>query len=48
MKIEGAVAFITGANRGLGAAFCRTLLDRGACRRPPCAADDQGRGRPAG
>ena len=30
MKIEGSIALVTGANRGLGAAFCRTLLDRGA------------------
>ena len=32
MKIEGSVALVTGANRGLGAAFCRTLLDRGATK----------------
>jgi len=32
MKIEGCVALVTGANRGLGAAFCRTLLDRGATK----------------
>ena len=32
MKIEGSVALVTGANRGLGAAFCRTLLDRGASK----------------
>jgi NAD(P)-dependent dehydrogenase (short-subunit alcohol dehydrogenase family) len=30
MKIEGATALVTGANRGLGAAFAGTLLDRGA------------------
>ena len=30
MKVEGAVALVTGANRGLGAAFCDALLDRGA------------------
>jgi NAD(P)-dependent dehydrogenase (short-subunit alcohol dehydrogenase family) len=30
MKIEGSTALVTGANRGLGAAFCRSLLDRGA------------------
>lgn len=30
MQIEGAVVLVTGANRGLGAAFCRALLDRGA------------------
>ena len=29
MNIEGSVAIVSGANRGLGAAFCRTLLDRG-------------------
>lgn len=33
MKIEGSVALVTGANRGLGAAFCRTLLER---ERPRC------------
>ena len=32
MKIEGSVALVTGANRGLGAAFCRALLDRGATK----------------
>jgi len=30
--IEGAVALVTGANRGLGAAFVRGLLDAGAAR----------------
>lgn len=30
MEIDGCVALVTGANRGLGAAFCRVLLDRGA------------------
>lgn len=30
MKIEGSVALVTGANRGLGAAFCRILLEQGA------------------
>ena len=28
--IKGSVALVTGANRGLGAAFCQALLDRGA------------------
>lgn len=32
MNIEGTVALVTGANRGLGAAFCRALLDRGAAK----------------
>jgi NAD(P)-dependent dehydrogenase (short-subunit alcohol dehydrogenase family) len=32
MNIEGSVAVVTGANRGLGAAFCRTLLERGASK----------------
>ena len=32
MDIEGAVALVTGANRGLGRAFTRTLLDHGAAR----------------
>ncbi|MFI6732289.1 SDR family oxidoreductase [Nonomuraea sp. NPDC050451] len=30
MKISGSVALVTGANRGLGAAFAQALLDRGA------------------
>jgi NAD(P)-dependent dehydrogenase (short-subunit alcohol dehydrogenase family) len=30
MKIENTVALITGANRGLGLAFAKALLDRGA------------------
>jgi NAD(P)-dependent dehydrogenase (short-subunit alcohol dehydrogenase family) len=32
MKIEGSVALVTGANRGLGRAFTRELLRRGATR----------------
>ncbi len=30
MQIEGAVALVTGANRGLGKAFARALVERGA------------------
>jgi NAD(P)-dependent dehydrogenase (short-subunit alcohol dehydrogenase family) len=30
MKIEGAAALVTGANRGLGAAIAQALLDSGA------------------
>ena len=30
MKIENAVALVTGANRGIGLAFARELLARGA------------------
>lgn len=30
MKIRGSVALVTGANRGLGLAFTKALLDRGA------------------
>jgi NAD(P)-dependent dehydrogenase (short-subunit alcohol dehydrogenase family) len=30
MKIQGSVAFVTGANRGLGWAFATALLERGA------------------
>ncbi|MFF3561323.1 SDR family oxidoreductase [Streptomyces sp. NPDC002574] len=32
MNIEGSVALVTGANRGIGRAFARALLDRGAAR----------------
>jgi len=32
MKIEGSIALVTGANRGLGAAYARSLLDRGAAK----------------
>ncbi|MFF4113381.1 SDR family oxidoreductase [Streptomyces sp. NPDC001714] len=32
MKIEGSVALVTGANRGIGLAFCRALLARGAVK----------------
>jgi NAD(P)-dependent dehydrogenase (short-subunit alcohol dehydrogenase family) len=32
MKIEGSVALVTGANRGLGAALADALLDRGAAK----------------
>ena len=47
MNIEGSVALVTGANRGLGAAFCRTLLDRGATKvyagaRDPATIDHPG------
>ena len=30
VRIEGSVALVTGANGGLGSAFCRALVDRGA------------------
>jgi NAD(P)-dependent dehydrogenase (short-subunit alcohol dehydrogenase family) len=45
MNIEGSVALVTGANRGLGAAYTRALLDRGAAkvyaaaRRPEAVTD---------
>ncbi len=32
MQVEGAVALVTGANRGLGRAFTRALLDAGAAK----------------
>ena len=32
MEITGTVALVTGANRGLGAAFCRALLEAGASK----------------
>ncbi len=45
MQIEGAVALVTGANRGLGQAYARSLIERGArsvyaaARRPEDVAD---------
>lgn len=30
MKVEGAVALVTGTNRGLGASIAQALLDAGA------------------
>lgn len=32
MEIAGSVALVTGANRGLGAAFCRALIEAGASK----------------
>ncbi len=32
MNIEGSIALVTGANRGLGASFCRELLEQGAAK----------------
>ena len=32
MKIAGATALVTGANRGLGLAFARALLEAGAAK----------------
>ncbi|MFE9623020.1 SDR family oxidoreductase [Streptomyces sp. NPDC006527] len=32
MKVQGSVAFVTGANRGLGEQFVRALLDAGAAK----------------
>jgi NAD(P)-dependent dehydrogenase (short-subunit alcohol dehydrogenase family) len=32
MKIRNSVAFVTGANRGLGRAYAQALLDAGACK----------------
>ncbi|MEU6657573.1 SDR family oxidoreductase [Streptomyces sp. NPDC046821] len=32
MEIKGSVALVTGANRGIGRAFARALLDRGAAK----------------
>ena len=32
MKIEGAVALVTGASRGIGRAISTALLDRGAAK----------------
>ena len=48
MKIENAVALVTGANRGIGLAFARELLARGARKvyagaRDPAAVTQSGR-----
>ncbi len=32
MDVAGSVVLVTGANRGLGAAFCRALLEQGAAK----------------
>ena len=47
MKIQGSVALVTGANRGLGAAFVRALLAAGAAKvyaaaRDPSTVTEQG------
>jgi NAD(P)-dependent dehydrogenase (short-subunit alcohol dehydrogenase family) len=39
MNVEGSVALVTGANRGLGEAFARLLLDNGAAKVYGCARD---------
>jgi NAD(P)-dependent dehydrogenase (short-subunit alcohol dehydrogenase family) len=39
VKIEGAVALVTGSNRGLGKAFVRALLDAGAAKAYAAARD---------
>ena len=47
MKIDGSVALVTGANRGLGRAFARELVSRGAAKvygaaRSPASVTDPG------
>jgi NAD(P)-dependent dehydrogenase (short-subunit alcohol dehydrogenase family) len=47
MKIDGSVALVTGANRGLGRAYARELVSRGAAKvygaaRDPAAVTDPG------
>jgi NAD(P)-dependent dehydrogenase (short-subunit alcohol dehydrogenase family) len=44
VQIQGAVALVTGANRGIGKSFVQALLDRGAAKvyagaRNPAAVD---------
>ncbi|MGW0994585.1 SDR family oxidoreductase [Streptomyces sp. NPDC002520] len=46
MEIKGSIALVTGANRGIGHAFARALLDRGAAKvyagvRDPAGVNDE-------
>lgn len=41
MKIDGAVALVTGANRGLGEQFAKALLERGAAKVYAAARDPE-------
>ncbi|MFJ8271666.1 SDR family oxidoreductase [Streptomyces sp. NPDC094154] len=46
MEIEGSIALVTGANRGIGHAFARALIERGAAKvyagvRDPASVDDE-------
>ncbi|WP_328886168.1 SDR family oxidoreductase [Streptomyces sp. NBC_00316] len=46
MEIKGSVALVTGANRGIGRAFARALIDRGAAKvyagaRDPASVNDE-------
>jgi NAD(P)-dependent dehydrogenase (short-subunit alcohol dehydrogenase family) len=42
MEINGAVGLVTGANRGIGRAFARALLDHGAAKVYAAARDPEG------
>ena len=35
MKVAGSIALVTGANRGLGLAFAKALVERGRRRSTP-------------
>ncbi len=46
MEIKGSIALVTGANRGIGRAFARALIGRGAAKvyaavRDPATVNDQ-------
>src|SRR5690606_32427869 len=41
MKVEGAVALVTGANGGIGSAICPALIAAGAAKVYACARDPQ-------
>jgi NAD(P)-dependent dehydrogenase (short-subunit alcohol dehydrogenase family) len=41
MKLEGSVALVTGANRGLGKAIVAALAAEGEAHRRPCGGEEE-------